>query len=268
MIRIAIFTALPQEHALFRRKTPPWETVQAGPVGSYRKIFSDRECILTETGMGRRGIERALDWAYRGTSPDLILSAGFAGSLDPRFEVGEVFLGEQFLVVRGASALGREDPALSCPAGPTLAAFARTAGLRRVRVATVEAVQGKPALCERLGGASTLVEMETYFTAMTAAKRETPFLSIRSVSDGLGDAIDFDVAALSDADGRVLVSRVIQQIVRSPRLLASLLSAWKRSRLAASSLAAVLRAFFSLPSEDLERIIHEQRVSILTSPEG
>jgi nucleoside phosphorylase len=268
MIQIVIFTALPQEHTLFRRMTSPWEPTGSVNLRSYRKHLSEREVILIETGMGRRAIQRALDEVLRGSDPDLILSTGFAGSLDQGLGVGKVCLGDHFLTVHGRSPLKRQSAELTCPTGPALERLGSEWGLARVRVATVEEVLAKQPLCEHLGGASTLVDMETYFTAMAAAKRGIPFLSIRSVSDGLSDVIEFDIAALTDQDGRVLVSRVIWSLLKSPRLLGSLIAAWKRSRHAASSLAAVLQAFLSLPSEDLGRILQEQRVSILTSPEG
>ncbi|MHC1743526.1 MAG: hypothetical protein AB9873_10900 [Syntrophobacteraceae bacterium] len=268
MIRIALFTALAQEHTPLRRLTSPWERLKHRAARAYGKRFDNVECLLFETGMGRDRIERAIELACTNGAFDLVVSAGFAGSLDEQVGVGQVCIGEHFLTLPRLSPLTPEGTLLTSPVGAVATRFAAAMDLPRVRVATVERVQDKGALCQAIGGRATLVDMETYFAARAAAERSLAFLSLRSVSDGLEDPIDFDVEALSNAEGRIQVSRVIRQIGRSPRLLLSLIAAWKRSRPAAASLARTLHALLTLPSDDLDRIIKEQRVSTVASLES
>lgn len=263
MTRMALFMALPQEHAPLRRLTAPWELVQRWPLRTFLKRLPDRDWLLIESGMGRCAIERALEWAFRYMKPDCILSAGFAGSLDERLRVGQVCLGEHYMSYAGPLPTAGRTPGLQNPTGPTLERFRSPRRLAHARVVTVELVQNKRALHEELGGASMLVDMETYYAAAAAAKRRVPFVSMRSVSDSLDDAIDFDVEVLTDAHGHIVISRVVRQVVQAPRILVPLLSAWKRSRVAGAALAEAARAFLSLPSRDIEGVLGEQHVSVL-----
>ncbi len=268
MIRIALFTALAEEHAFLRHLTPPWERLKLHAVRTYRKRFNNVTCTLYETGMGREAFERAFEFAFADGDFDLVVSAGFAGSLDETIDVGAVCVGERFLALSGALPLQPERTLLASPTRPAALCFTKAWDLRRARVATVERLQDKRSLAEAIGGRATLVDMETYHAAMGAAKRSVAFLSLRSVSDGLNDPIDFDVETLISADGHIQIHRVMREIGRSPRLLASLITAWRRSRRAAAPLAKALRAFLTLPSGDLRRIIEEQRVSMVHALES
>lgn len=268
MIRVALFTALAQEHTLLRRQTAPWKRLKDRSIRTYRKRLNNVVCTLFETGMGRVAIERAFELALEDGDFDLVVSAGFAGSLDDTIGIGEVCVGEHFLAMAGTQPIIPQAPVLRCPTGPAALCFIKAWELTRTRVATVERVVDKPTLSEAIGGKATLVDMETYHAAVNAARRSVAFLSMRSISDGLNDAIDFDVEALTSADGHILASKVIRELGRSPRLLASLITAWRRSQRAAPPLAKALRAFLTLPSRDLKRIIVEQRVSVVPLLEG
>ncbi len=267
MIRIVMLAALPQEHACLRRRTPPWERVGRRERPAYRKRLAGTEYLLLETGMGRRGIEQTLEIMCK-NPPDLIVSLGFAGSLDPHLSVGALGLGESFIGLAGTNADEMEGPLIRAPAGSTLARHASAWGLTPVRIATVEKVQDKVALAARLGGRLTLVDMESYFAARAAADLGSAFVSMRSVSDGPTDTIDFDVAALSDSEGRVRISRVVRQAACSPTLLRSLAAAWKRARRAADSLARAAQSLLALPAQEVESIGREQRISIVPLSEG
>lgn len=264
MVRVMMLAALSEEHSRLRRRTAPWKREPPRSLPTYRKRFPGAECLLLETGMGRRSIELALERLHGDRRPHLILSFGFAGSLDAELGVGKVGLGERFIRLAAPSANRLEGPMLVAPTESTLGRHASAWGLERVRVATMETVQDKMALARHLGGSGTLVDMETYFAAEAAAALGTAFVSIRSVSDALADAIDFDVGALSDPEGRIRISRVLRQAGRSPRMLLSLGAAWKRSRQAADSLADVLQSLLLLPPEELEAICREQHVTTLS----
>ncbi len=268
MIRIALFTALAQEHTVLRRLTPPWERLKNHTVRTYRKRFKSVICTLFETGMGKEAFQRAFELAFDDGDFDLVVSAGFAGSLDETIDVGAVCVGERFLALSGELPLKPERTLLASPTRPAALCFTRAWGLRRARVATVERVQDKRSLADAIGGRATLVDMETYHAAMGAAKRSVAFLSLRSVSDGLNDPIDFDLETLVSAEGHIQIHRVLREIGRSPRLLGSLITTWRRSRRAETPLAKALRGFLTLPSRDLRRIIQEQRVSVVPALES
>ena len=106
------------------------------------------------------------------------------------------------------------------------------------------------------------MDMESYFVAEFCYHSHIPFLSVRAISDGVDDEIDFDPGAISDLRGRVKVPLVLASIIRNPALIRSYFLSWKRSRKAAESLGRALIGLVNLPSTELRSLIAENRLYV------
>ena len=88
MIRIALLFALPQEYACLKRIMGSWRLETREPFKSFVCQDSSKELVLIESGMGRDRMLEALEWLLGRTHPDLVIAAGFAGSLTGELAVG------------------------------------------------------------------------------------------------------------------------------------------------------------------------------------
>jgi hypothetical protein len=98
------------------------------------------------------------------------------------------------------------------------------------------------------------MDMESYLVARFCSRNHIPFLSLRAISDGVSDEIDFDLTAISDNRGRVRIPLVLASVLRNPRLLRSYYLSWKRSQIAAKNLGKVLYSFLNLPIAEIRTL--------------
>lgn len=281
-MQTALLFALPEEYASFKRAKEPWQLIHRTPFRTFLHTALSCELVLVETGMGQKQLLEALSWLLGKTRPDLIIAAGFAGSLSPDLVVGAVCLGEAFSYVEedvcahsspeitatsfqaaafgawdGAPGASEADPTATfrmepgAKTGSRLIQVCRQYRLHRTRMVTVNQPQPKPLLARKFAQKASIVDMESYFAVRFCYERQIPFLGVRAVSDGLWDEIDFDLGAISDARGRVKIPRVLVSVVRSPGLVRSYYRSWKRSRTAAFRLGRALAGLVGLSAEEL-----------------
>jgi nucleoside phosphorylase len=271
MIRIALLFALPQEYASFNRLMGPWRMRSRKPFKSFTYSegrrqeqlpfpkegqggFDVKELILIETGMGHRRTLEALEWLLGWFHPDLVVTSGFAGSLARDLIVGDVCLGE---VVASLDCPPRPRVErwvnLSVPEG--LTHFWNEHRIRKTRIVTASRPKPKQPLSEEFSDLPSIMDMETYFVAEFCYRNRLPFLSLRAVSDGLWDEIDFDLTAISDTQGHVRIPLVLASVLKSPRLLRSYYRSWKRSRTAATNLGKALCGLIELPPAELRTLL-------------
>jgi len=285
-MRTVLLFALPEEHASFRTTTGPWRLTCRTPFKTFRCTTLSHDLVLVETGMGREPLCEALSWLLELPHPDLIISAGFAGSLSEHLSVGDGCLGEAFVcfdedheeqwsgeiaraALPDAASENRDDLASAMECRP-LTTFHLKRGSERLRqwlpvtgrysfqqarIVTVTRPQQKVSLAHRFADGTSLMDMESYYAVRFCFERRIPFLAVRVVSDGLEDELDFDLGAISDDQGKVRVSRVVASVIRSPRLIKSYYHAWRRSRTAARSLGNFLARVLALPEKDLEDLV-------------
>ena len=205
---------------------------------------------MIETGMGGKRAGEALEWAYGRFRPDLLLSIGFAGSLCGHLTVGDVLLGvESVQFSCGKLTLPERGFTLDVP--EELKGFFRGKGVYTGRIVTVKEPQPKAAVATLFGDIPTVMDMETYVAASFAAEAGVPLLCLRSVSDGLHDEIDYDVAGLADSAGNVRIAKVLGALLKRPALMSSFGHSWRRAALAAQSLGRTLGWFLDLPASAL-----------------
>ncbi len=184
------------------------------------KAMSRWECGDVEVwtcGMGPRNAARWTEWAFRDRLPRRVVTAGYAGALDPALAIGQVV----------ASA----DPGYPPVDG---ARWARFHCSDHVATTAVE----KAALRARMD--ADAVEMESGVIREACARRGIPSATIRVISDGASEDLPLDFGALLTRDDRLHFGKLAWRIVRSPKLIPGLIRLGKTTRIAAGNLAEVL----------------------------
>jgi nucleoside phosphorylase len=263
-MQIAIFAALPQEYHPLQKMTSGWQLVAREPFRVFRQRSGGKECLLVETGMGQKQLRKALELGLKSDSFDLILSTGFAGSLWQQFSVGQVLLGERFVLWQPSSNPEVAETLHFRPA-TQLDHFCCEYQVEKAQIVTVEQTQNKMAISQLVAPIPSIMDMESTLVAQTAFQKGIPFICLRSISDALGDEIDYSLDAISDAGGRVQIAKVLRTVINKPALMGSFYASWQRSRKAAHNLAVVLTALLNLPPHFLAALT---RGSQLLPPAG
>jgi adenosylhomocysteine nucleosidase len=266
MIRVAILAALPQEYRPFKIITGSWRSLTRRPFKVFLHRTARCELFLVETGMGGEQAEEATRHLLTVTPLDLIVSTGFAGSLNLDLPVGQVVCARDLAVWDPTATIPRvERFRLGAP--PLLNAFCETQGIQTTGVVTLDRPYPKTVLARYVGSTPTVVDMESAEIAEMAYRRGIAFLCLRAVSDALKDRIEWDLENIIDKRGRVHIAKVLTMLLKKPTVLASFHRLWRNSRHAGRRLAQSLSALLQWPEEDLRELIRELQL-LPVAPRG
>lgn len=180
-------------------------------------------CRTALAGMGKHNAERSIRQALAGTSPDFVITAGFAGGLNPQLVLGTV-------VFEADEGSGWE---------PRLA----SAGAVRARFHCADHVAvtaaEKQALRQATG--ADAVEMESGVIRRICREKGIPSATVRVISDAAGEDLPLDFNRLMTTDYRLDFVKLAGCILRSPRKIGQLMRFQKQTQAAARSLAGVLQ---------------------------
>ena len=192
----------------------------------------DVRALLTGVGADNavRSIATSLD-----EMPDLCITAGLAGGLNPQYRTGEVLVARAVCDATGGTlAYSNErlfSSAVDCGAKPA----SRLISVSRI----VRTVQEK----SRLSASADAVDMESFAIIKELSGLGVPCVAIRSVSDSSEMSVPYDFDRALDASGRIRLAHVLGQVVRDPRRVWPLVRLGVRSSRAAVSLARFLDAY-------------------------
>ena len=178
-----------------------------------------RVCV---TGMGARNAAEGLKRALAEARPSRVITAGFAGGLDPDLAAGAVVFDA--------------DRALAMDAA------LRSAGAQMGRFVCVERVAvtaAAKAELRRTTGADA-VEMESSVIREICREAGIPSATIRVISDAAAEDLPLDFNALMTADDRINYWRLAATIAGSPGKIPRLMRFQKQTAAAARALAGVL----------------------------
>lgn len=195
-------------------------------------------------GMGRTAARRATGLLLDGHRPRWVISAGFAGALDPALKRNDAVLPSEVLDADGNRyAIGVVVPDADRPEAPG-------PRLRSGRLLTVDAIvrsaAEKAALRDRYG--ADLVDMETSAVAGVCSERGVRFLPVRVVSDEAAEDLPREVVNLMTRSGSYLVGSALRAIWHRPSALKDFWALHEHAQGAADRLADVtLAAIARLP---------------------
>jgi len=173
-----------------------------------------QEVILIQSGVGSKKAERATSLLLENYSPDLIISSGYCGGLQPHQRVAELVIPQEIYEIGLVNKREKEKVEvvrLALKVEDNLISFARQLakemGLRfhGGNLLTSAKVVSNPPSKKVLGQEYPLsaVDMETAAVGRVALKSGLPFLSIRSVLDPLNMRIDLPWELFVDQSGEV-----------------------------------------------------------------
>jgi adenosylhomocysteine nucleosidase len=233
----------------------------------FRKMAGDRPVSILLTSIGRRNAEKSVR-GYLGSAPasgaavdasstaqandgasfatragargpQLILTCGFAGGLNPDLKIGQVVFEIRPLTpalspLGGARETGAPVNQLSSKLSAAGAKPAKFFCADRIATTVAE----KKKLRDETG--ADAVEMESEAIHAVCAERGIPCATVRVISDTASENLPLDFNALSKADKSLDYGKLFLAIAKSPGKVGALRKLQKNTAFAAEQLAKVL----------------------------
>jgi adenosylhomocysteine nucleosidase len=210
-----------------RRYAGPRHTIIEGEYGG--KLVA-----LIVTGPGRVAARRGAELVLAGHRPRWIVSAGFAGALDPDLARNDIFFANEVLDEVGSRL------AIDVRV-PNDAQAGRVAAGRLLTVDRIIRTQAEKAALRGRHQADA-VDMETISVASLCGERGTRFLSVRVISDEAGTDLPPEILSILGRSGGYRLGATLGAVWKRPSSLKDLLRLREHALTAADHLARVLAA--------------------------
>lgn len=204
-----------------KEEAAPFHQVAAGRPGIFTIIV----------GIGRQNAEQSVRNFLTSGSPELMVTCGFAGGLNPALKLGDVIFESGKLKTESVNL---EKKLLAAGAKPVKFFCAD-------HIATT--VAEKQSLRAQTG--ADAVEMESAAIHAVCAERGIPCVTVRVVSDPADEALPLDFNTLAKPDRSLDFGKLAWAIAKSPGKIPQLLALGKKTKFAAEQLADVLANIIS-----------------------
>jgi hopanoid-associated phosphorylase len=164
-----------------------------------------------------------------GLRPQLVMSWGVCGGLDPRLRPGDIVVGAE--VVSDDASIGTDAAVRSWLERRLIDAGARVVVERLAAAEAPVLTVGAKADLRRATGAAA-VDMESLMAGRFALEQRTPFAILRAVADPADRDLPPLVLKAVNCEGRVNVAAVIGELIRFPSQFSGLIAAARDSRAA------------------------------------
>jgi adenosylhomocysteine nucleosidase len=204
----------------------------------FRKIAAAKSGIsILLTGIGRKNAEKSVREFLATNSPELVLTCGFAGGLNPDLKLGDVIfetVNAPLAPPSGERVSGRTGEGL---VSKLIAAGAKPAKFFCAdRIATPVAEKKKL----RAETGADAVELESGAIHAVCRERGIPCATVRVISDTAGEDLPLDFNQLFKPDMSLDYGKLAWAVMKSPGKIGALLKLQKRTRFAAEQLADIL----------------------------
>jgi nucleoside phosphorylase len=197
-----------------KEEAAPFQQIAAGKVAR-----AQADILLT--GIGRQNAEKSLREFLATHSPELVLTCGFAGGLNPDLKLGDVSFETSDETLR-TKLLG--------------------AGAKRLKIFCTDRIATTVAEKKKLRAETGADAVEMESAAIHAVCRERGILcaTVRVISDTANEDLPLDFNALSKPDKNLDYGKLFLAIAKSPRKIGALMELQKKTKFAAKQLAEVL----------------------------
>jgi adenosylhomocysteine nucleosidase len=193
-----------------------------------------RRVVVVRSGAGMENAARATEVLIDGHHPGIVISAGFAGGLDPALKRHDILIADSVVDMSGREIfIGRSAPAADASAkgqsdavsnltwtSPCPLDYAKLSfpGLHFGKLLSAERVIREPDEKQSLHRRhlAAAVDMETFAVAEVCRRRGVPLCAVRVIHDAAGEALPADV------------ERLLRQKTDAARLGAALAAIWRR----------------------------------------
>lgn len=185
---------------------------------------------VSVVGMGRKAAARGARLLIEGHHPRWIVSAGFAGGLDPSLQRNDLIMASEVIDLDG----GRFTIDVNVPTDGTL---------RIGRLITVDAIVRLASAKAKLRQdyQADFVDMETSAIASLCAERAQRFLSVRIISDTAEIDLPAEIATIVASSGSYQVGAALSALWKRPSVLGELLSLRQQAVDSATKLSEFLK---------------------------
>ncbi len=229
---VGIVFAVPIEADAFERLSTDRVEIQAGTGRFHEGNVAGRRVAWCVAGIGAAAAAAATRLLVEGHRPRLLITAGFAGGLDPALFRGSVVRPGVSLAESGA------DPIRLSPIGTVAESASRAAAIITVS-AVAATVEAKRLLATRFG--AQLVDMETHAVASVARAAGIACAAVRVISDDASQELPREVAALAAPQSSLRrLGAAVGAIGRRPRAAVDLWRLWEHAVIDGKTLAAAL----------------------------
>lgn len=243
---IGIVVAMPEERKGIMKQVLSSTRTQRDGVLIFTGSLAGLPVCVVEGGMGTAAATRATRLLITEYRPELVVSAGFCGSVLPGPRIGDLVLANRILAVAGG-----DMKEVRVQRGSTLAADVCSLlgySLWDGCFITTEQILAK-ADARQLLPADVLhpvLEMESAAVALAAGAAGLPFLGFRSISDDAAEELAFSLDDMMDDSQRISIPKVLSLCLKSPRIIPQLVRLGNNSRIAATSLGLGLKEILPL----------------------
>ena len=222
---IAVTFALPAESAEFLRRLGNKSRINRNGIIIIRGTIDHRSIEVIHTGVGEKICRECIAKFLENQSFEVLISAGFAGSLNHQLQVNDL------LVAKNFSTVDLKHPSLSnvsiYPANMLTVPAPIDSGEQRETIA-------------RESGA-TAVDMETGFIARACAAHGIPLLSLRVITDTPTQPFPAPPSVLFDVElQRTRITALARFFLANPRRIPGLVQFAKRIARTRKTLAGAL----------------------------
>jgi adenosylhomocysteine nucleosidase len=166
-------------------------TTQAAGLTVREGNLRERTVAIVTAGVGQLAAARGTQALIAGHRPSWVISAGFAGGLDPRLKCGDVLMADSLISVDGRRL------AIDLKISPESVVAMK--GLHLGPCVASETILHRPADKAALGRrtGALAVDMESWAVGEVCRQAKTRFLAIRVISDAVDDELPADVETLA-----------------------------------------------------------------------
>lgn len=242
---IAILVAVRQELRPILRRANANHVVRQEHLDFHEGTLGGQPVALLALGIGKECARIAAEMTIRCYRPDIIISSGFGGGLQPDVQDGDIVVGTEILELRKDQGDQITWGSTHKPVRPTRIHGDDTREIRvhYGKILTTDEMVLRAANKARIGKATgaLAVDMETSAVAAVCAARKTDFLAVRCITDMVHEDLphefnDFFVL------GQLRPNRVFSSCARDPRVLADLARLGYRAKHSGAKLARFLEA--------------------------
>jgi len=227
--KVGLIAAMPEEVAPLLKKIGGYKKVTSGRHDIFSFNFNGQDTKLLTSGMGPANAASAARTLIDSFRPELIVNFGFAGSLSPELNVGDIVTANRILFLH--------DRLFSEQQG--LGGEIFVAGVKTGAFVTTGKVTDKKWLSAKLpnGISKAVVEMETAAVAQAAHREGIPLIAIRAISDGFDEELGFSLDEFCDRELNLQKWRVLLTVAKKPWIIPQLMRLSRNSGIASNALA-------------------------------
>ncbi|MGQ3686275.1 MAG: phosphorylase family protein [Candidatus Loosdrechtia sp.] len=249
---IAVFFALRQELESLKSKVNILKKIQYAHAVFYQSEFCGFPITLIQTGIGKN-VAEIIQQLSKCVTIQLMISSGFAGSVNSNVEVGDLVIGRQVLASFQDALEGEihVDSLLACDVPVTDLAMKSCNTydfkLHCGDILSVNKIVKKSSTKKHIGNKTSAIaiDMESFAIAEQAYAMGVPFAVIRSISDGVEEDVEINEKMVTKG-GNINIPATAFHILNKPHHIPTLNRLRKQTKLAANTLSLFLPDFITL----------------------